>query len=151
MKQTRKNLKNYSVIVLGLAALSLLNTLFELFFGELNSELNNAAIPEGAPENVVMIAKIFIVVVSLLILLPQVYVGIKGLKIAKNPDKSVGHIVWAIIIIVFTAGALISPLLALIQGNGAAFGNASEFLSIAVDVFVLVEYVKYARAVRNEI
>ena len=121
MEQTRKNLKTSSIIVLALAGLSLLNT------------------------------SMFILAVSLLILLPHLYIGIKGLKIAKKPDSSKGHIVWGIILIVFTCIGLISPLLALLQGNGEAFGNASELCSIAVDVYVLIEYVKYAKAVRNGI
>ncbi|MBO5883333.1 MAG: hypothetical protein J6Q78_02880 [Clostridia bacterium] len=151
MEQSRKNLKNSSIIVLALAGLSLLNILFELFFGELSGELNNATVPEGAPGNVVLIAQIFILVVSVLMLLPQAYIGIKGLKIAKKPNSSIGHIVWGIILVVFTAAGLISPLVSFLQGNGEAFGNVSEFLSIAVDVAVLAGYVKFAMNVRKGI
>ena len=149
MEQARKNLKTSSIVVLILTALSLINILFELFFGELNKELNGAAIPEGSPENIVFITQIFILVVSLLVLLPQLYIGVKGLKIAKSPDSSRGHIVWGVILLVFTALGLFSPFVALIEGNGEAFGNASELCSIAVDVVVLFEYVKYARTVRK--
>ena len=151
MEQTRQNLKNASIIVLALAGLSLLNILFELFFGGLNKELNDAVISEGAPENIVFIMQMFVLVISLLLILPQLYIGIKGLKIAKKPNSSRGHIVWGIILIVFTACGLISPFVVLLQGNGDAFGNASELCSIAVDAFVLFEYVKHARAVRNGI
>ena len=151
MEQSRKNLKNSSIIVLALAGLSLLNIIFELFFGQLSGELNNATVPEGAPENVVLIAQIFILVVSVLMLLPQAYIGIKGLKIAKKPNSSKGHIVWGIILVVLTAAGLISPLVSFLQGNGDAFGNVSEFLSIAVDVAVLVGYVKFAMNVRKGI
>ena len=151
MEQSRKNLKNSSIIVLALAALSLLNIIFGLFFGELNGELNNATIPEGAPKNVVLITQIFILVVSALMLLPHAYIGIKGLKIAKKPDASKGHIVWGIILVVVTAFTLISPLVSFFQGNGDAFGNVSEFLSIAVDVAILVGYVKFAMDVRKGI
>lgn len=151
MEQSRKNLKNSSIIVLALAGLSVLNILFELFFGELSGELNNATVPEGASENVVLIAKIFILVVSVLMLLPQAYIGIKGLKIAKKPNSSIGHIVWGIILVVFTAAGLISPLVSFLQGNGEAFANVAEFLSIAVDVAVLAGYVKFAMNVRKGI
>lgn len=151
MEQTRKQLKIYSVIVLALAGLSLLNILFGLFFSEFSEVLKNAAIPEGAPDNIFLITQIFVLVISFLLLLPQAYIGIKGLKMAKTPNSSKGHIVWGIILIAFTAGGLISPFLALIQGNGEAFGNIAELCSIAVDVFILFEYVKYAMAVRNEI
>ena len=147
--QSRKNLRISSIVVLALAGLSLLNIIFELFLGELNGELNNAMIPEGAPENVGLIARVFILVVSFLLLLPHAYIGIKGLKMAKTPDASRGHIIWGIILTVFTAIGLISPIVSLVQGNGSVFENVSELCSIAVDVFVLIEYVKYARAVRN--
>ena len=151
MEQARKNLKTYSIIVLAFAGLSLLNMLFELFFGELNRALHNATIPEGAPENVVLIAQIFLLVVSVLLLIPQAYIGIKGLRIANKPNSTKGHIVWGVILLVFTAMGLLSPALALIQGNGNAFENIAELCSIAVDVLILFEYVKFARAVRNRI
>ena len=149
MEHTRRNLKNYSVIVLGLAALSLINIIFETFFGELNEALSSAVIPEGAPENVVMIAKMVVLVVSVLMLLPHAYIGIKGLKIAKNPNTSKGHIIWGIILIVFTLSSLLTPLVAFLKGDGEAFANVSEFLSIAVDVAVLVAFVKSAMEVRK--
>ena len=145
MEQTKKNLRTYSIIVLAFAGLSLLNLLFEIFFGE----LSNAAIPEGAPDNILLITQIFVLVISFLLLLPQLYIGIKGIKIAKKPNASRGHIVWGIILLVFTATGLFDPFLALVQGNGEAFGNIAELCSIAVDVYILFEYVKYARAVRN--
>ena len=138
-----------SIIVLALAALSLINIIFELFFGELSEALNNTAAPAGSPENIVFISQIFILVVSLLLILPQVYIGVKGLKVAKEPDTSRGHIIWGIILIVFTFASLLTPLLAFIQGDGDAFGNVSELCSLAVDVAVLFEYVRNARAVRN--
>ena len=140
-----------SIVVLILAGLSLINILFALFFGELNEELQNATIPEGAPENVGQIAQIFILVVALLLLLPHLYIGIKGIKIAKKPNSSVGHIVWGVILIAFTALTLVSPILGLVQGNGEVFENVSELCSIFVDVVVLAEYVKYAIAVRKKI
>ena len=149
MQQIQKNLKTSSVIVLALAGLTLLNILFELFFGELSAELSGAATPEGASDNVVLIAKIFILAVSVIMLLPQAYIGFKGIKLSKTPDKSGAHIIWGIILIVFTAAGLISPLVAFFSGDGEAFADASEFLSIAVDAFVLYEYVKHARALRS--
>ncbi len=150
MKETRKKLKNFAVIALALAVLSLINVLFELFFGEFNSALNNAIVPDGAPGNIVLIAKVFVLVVSLFIILPQIYIGVKGIRIAKDPDSSISHIVWGIILVIFTASSLISPFLSIIRGDANVLANASQLLSVGVDVFVLVEYVKYAIAVRSE-
>lgn len=151
MEQAKKHLKTMSIVVLILAGLSLINILFALFFGELNEELQNASIPEGAPENVGQIAQIFILVVALLLLLPHLYIGIKGIKIAKKPNSSVGHIVWGVILIAFTALALVSPILGLVQGSDEVFANISALCSIVVDLMVLFDYVKYAIAVRKKI
>lgn len=145
MEQARKRLKTSSIVVLILGGLTLLNILLEVFFGN----LNDAVSPEGASATILLIVKILVLAVSLVLFLPQLYIGIKGLKMAKAPDSSKGHIVWGIILIVLGFVGLISPLTALIQGNGDALGNTSELLSIVVDITVLIEYVSAARAVRN--
>ena len=138
-----------SVVILILTGLSLINIIFELFFGALNKEFYNVAIPAGSPENIILIAQIVVLVVSVLISLPHIYIGIKGLKMAKNPDASRGHIVWGNILIVVTAIGLIAPIFALVQNTGDMIGNIAQLCSIVADVIILIEYVKCARVVRN--
>ena len=142
MEQTRKHLNFSSLAILALAGLSLINIISELLFGE----LNNAEIPAGSPDQILLITKIILMVVSLVCLLPQVYIGIKGLKIAKNPDSSKGHIVWGIILLTFAIIGMISPLVAVIKQD-EVFENASALLSILIEVAFFCDYVKYARAV----
>ena len=144
MEQARKHLKLTSFVVLALAVLSLLNAAFEVFFGE----LNNVPIPEGAPENILLITKIFVFVIALLLVAPQIYIGAKGLRIAKNPNasKSNAHIVWGIILLVITIMSMISPALAIVNQEDV-FENGSSLLSIAVDAMFLYDYVKYAKMI----
>ena len=144
MEQTRKHLKFASLAILAMAALSLINVVFEIFFGELNS----TEIPAGSPDNVLLIAKIILMVVSVLCLLPQTYIGIKGLKVAKNPDSSKAHIIWGVILLAFAVIGLVSPLVAIIKQD-AIFENASELLSVLIEVAFFYDYVKHARAVAN--
>lgn len=148
MEQNKKNLKAMSIVVLVLAGLSLLSILFELFFGNLNEAFKSASLPEGATDGVILVAKIVIAAISLLLLLPQIYIGIKGIKVAKNPDNSNGHIVWGIILIIVTAIGVISPISGIIQG-GAIFKNIADLCSIIVDIVILYEYVVFAKAVKN--
>ena len=56
MEQSRKQLKLTSIVVLVLAGFSMLQIVGELLFGE----LSNPAIPEGAPDNILLITKIFL-------------------------------------------------------------------------------------------
>ena len=142
MEQTRKNLRNSSLVVLLFAVLSLLQIIGELLWGELNS----AQIPAGAPENTLQITKIFLLVLTVLLLLPKVYVGVKGLRIAKMPKATKGHIIWAVIILVFAVLDLISPIAAAIQ-NGNVREHISAFFSILLEVSIYCEYIKHARDV----
>lgn len=142
MEQTRKNLKTSSWVVLIFAALSLLQIIGELLWGELNS----ARIPAGAPENTLQITKIFILVIAVLLLLPKVYVGVKGLRVAKKPNASKGHIIWAGIILVFAVLDLIDPVAAAIK-SGSVREHISAMLSILLEVAIYGEYIKYARDV----
>ena len=146
MEQTRKYLKLSSIAVLALAFFSLLQIVSELLYGE----LNNAVIPEGAPENILPITKIVLFSVALLLTLPNIYIGIKGLRIAKKPNSSKGHIVWAIILLAFASLSLIEQGVGFIH-NGFNFENISAFCSIVVEVTVFVEYIRLAIAVRKTV
>lgn len=150
MEKARKNLKISSIVILILAGFSLLNIIFGLFFGPINEAIDNVAGSEEIAKNIVDITRIIILVVSVLLLLPHLYIGIKGIKIANKPNDSGAHIVWGIILIVLTAIGFISPIGALIQGNGEILDNVSSLCNVLFDFVVLIEYVKYARDVQKE-
>ena len=142
MEKTKKNLKITSVVLLIMAGFSLLNILAELCFGE----INNAAIPEGAPGNILLITKIILLAISSLLLWPQIYISIKGIKIAKNPNASKRHIFWATVLLVLSVIALISPVVDLLN-QISVYQNIGAILSILIDVVLYFEYVKYAKAI----
>ena len=124
----------------------MLQVVCELFFGE----LSNAIIQEGAPDNILLIRRIILFSFALLLMLPGIYIGIKGLRIAKKPNSSKGHIVWGIILLVLTSLSLISPVVDIIN-NGFKYDYISEFLRIAVEAMAFFEYIKYAIALRKAI
>ena len=132
--------------MLALAVFSLLQIVSKLLYGE----LNNDVIPEGAPENILPITKIVLFSVALLLTLPNIYIGIKGLRIAKKPNSSKGHIVWAIILLVFASLSLIEQGVGFIH-DGFKFENISAFCSSVVEVTVFVEYIRLAIAVRKTV
>ena len=142
MNLNRKYLKNISIIVLILAGIFLINLVRGIFF----DGLNQAAIPEGAPENTLQITQIFMLVMSLLFLLPQIYVGVKGLKIANEPDASKGHIVWASILLATAAWSVASGLFSMI-GDGVTLSSVFDIAVVAVETVVYWVYIKFARAI----
>lgn len=142
VEQARKKLKIWSLVVLLFAALTLLQIVAELMFGELNS----IPIPAGAPENTLLITKVVLLVVSLVLLLPQVYVGLKGLKIAKTPKSSKGHIIWAYIMFALSALWLIDPVVGIVNRREVS-GNISMLFSILLDLVIYYDYIKAAKEV----
>lgn len=142
MKNKKQDLKITSILVLILAAFSIINIVAGLIWGDINT----AAIPEGAPENIITITKVVIAVFSALFLIPQVYVGIKGMKFANKPDSSKAHIVWAMILFVIAILGLISPVTGIIST-----GNVKDYLgtvlSLMLEIVIYLEYIIYAKAV----
>ena len=79
MRQARKHLKITSIIILILAVATLMDIVAEI----LSMNLGDFA-AEGFTEDILRITKIVVLAVSILCLLPQIYIGLKGLKIAKK-------------------------------------------------------------------
>ena len=146
MEQSRKYLKLSSIAALALALFSMLQLVSELLFGD----INQAAIPEGAPDNILLITRIILFAVAFLLMLPNIYIGIKGMRIAKKPNASKAHIVWAIILLVFACLSIIEPVVTCVS-DGMKYENISAVLSIAVEITVFFEYIKYAMAVRKNV
>ena len=142
MQQNLKHLKLASIGVIALAVATMLDLISAIFFGS-GSDM------AGAPENVVLATEIFAIVISGLLLLPQVYVGVKGLLIAKNPNSSKLHIILAAIVFVISALNLLSSVIGLLTKNGEGTG-ISGLLLYVLDVAVYFDYIKYARIVAKE-
>lgn len=143
--EKRKHLKWSSVAILAFAVFALLELVSEILLGE----LNNVEIPEGAPSNVLLITKIILLCISVLFTLPSLYVGFKGLKMAKTPDNSKGHIVWAKILFVLAVLSLAAPVFGFInKADGVeTFGG---LFSILFEIVIYFDYIKHATAVAKE-
>lgn len=142
MTKSRTQLKIASIIVLIFTALSLFNIVAGLVFGE----LPKAEIPDDAPENLLLITQIFVLVITAIMLIPQVYVGVKGIKVANKPTSSKAHIIWAIILLAFAVGALATPISAIVTMEDVV-SNVFSIISIAAEIVVFLIYIKSATAV----
>ena len=143
--EKRKHLKWSSIAILALAVFTLLELATEIFLGE----LNNVEIPEGSPANILLISQILLLALAVVFTLPSLYVGFKGLKMAKAPTASKAHIVWAKILFVIAVLSLVSPILGFINkaDGGETIGG---LLSILFEIVVYFDYIKHAKAVREE-
>lgn len=142
MEQSRKHLKISSIVVL----IFTFSTILGLIAGLI--DLNDATIPDGAPDNILTITKTILMVISGILLLPQIYMGFKGIIVANNPNSSRFHIVLGTIVFIFTLISLVSPAIALIEGSSKE--SIRTLLALAVEASVYFDYIMAARAVANE-
>ena len=144
MNNARKNLKLYSFVVLAVAVFNFIGVLSYVLFGD----LNNAVIPADASENLLLITKIVLLSLVALFMIPDLYVGIKGLRIAKKPDSSASaHIVWAFILMGVVIVSMINTIVSIVT-QGFTKDNVGTVLILLVDAAVYFDYIKYARAVK---
>ena len=145
MDKSRRTLLTYALIIIGLVVINIVEIAADFYLGG----FNDAIIPEGAPENIMELTKGFLIIFSAIILLPQLYVGIKGVRVARNPDSSRGHIFWATIIFIIALLGCISAIIDWVNGVDA-YECFSLLVDSAFDAIVYYEFIVVARKVRNE-
>ena len=132
-----------SIIVILFAILTLVDIAAELFVVD-----GNFAGIDGMMQNVELITGSFVMLLSFIFLLPEFYVGFKGIKVARDPDSSKAHIFFAILIFIIAILNVISAIVAIISqvdiaGNGV-YGIDNVFRAIVYFV-----YIKCAMDVRS--
>ena len=140
MEKNKKNLKILSILILALAVYSFARLVLSVFTIDFNPE--NLA--DGVSSSYLLIGQIFVCVVSVILLIPQIFVGIKGIKVSNNPDSSKAHIVWAVILTVLSVIGILSPASELIKGV-AVLDNLLAVADMALDAIIYIEYINYAK------
>ena len=141
MSISRNHLKEASFLVLLFTAFSFIRMIIQVFVG---FEADPTQV--GVSHEIIVVTMIVMFVVGLVLLLPQLYVGVKGMKIAKNPTSSKGHIVWAVILLVFSAFGIISTVTSITEQINVV-DNVITLVDHALDVIVYCMYIKYANRV----
>ena len=141
MNNSRNHLKEASFLVLLFTAFSFIRMIIQVFVG---FEADPTQV--GVSHEIIVVTMIVMFVVGLILLLPQLYVGVKGMKIAKNPTSSKGHIVWAVILLVFSAFGIISTVTSIAEQINVV-DNVITLVDHALDVIVYCMYIKYANRV----
>lgn len=146
MEKQRKNLKAYSVVILICVALSLIRMIADACingFGDISM------LPEGTSEDVALVAFIIVWVLGIIFLLPQVYLGVRGIKQANKPTKGRAHIVWAFILTVCAIISTVSEIIVLT--NGYSFDKLLALINVLVNVLLFGEYYLAARQISNKL
>ena len=145
MENSKRNLKISAIVVLIFTAFEVIQAILEIIFGEFSF----ADLSAGSYEYTMLIAKIVVFAVTFLSVIPRVYVGVKGLKVAKSPDGSKGHIIWAGILLAITVILLAYPIMGMINKDDES-NNVGSLFALIVDITVYIEFIVYAQTVARE-
>ena len=124
-----------SILVLAYTAITLIRLIVEAAF----TNFNIRNLPDNVAEGFAMVLRVMLCVISFILLLPQIYIGVKGIKIAKKPDSSKGHLVWAIILAAFAVLSISTPVSNIMQGVNVG-ANLVELIGLSVDILLFVTY-----------
>ena len=145
MDKDRKTLKEYSVVLLVLAGLSLIRLVFD--FCTIGFDVLALGV-EGVSESLLKTITIIIFAIAIILLIPEVYVGVKGIKEAKNPTGAKAHITWSLILLILTTIGAISSIIDIF--NGYATNKMLEILDMVVDASLLYTYYQTAKKVAQQ-
>lgn len=127
MGKTKRDLWITSVVILVLTLIVVINAII----GAVSTGFTfNAAPVDGLSKEIVQMISIIVWAISLIILIPQIYVGYTGMKIAKDqadPCKK-GHLIWAIILAIFSLISVITSI-----------SNIANSKNLASDIINLVD------------
>ena len=144
MEKERKLLKEFSIVILIFVGLSLARMIADVIINGFTA----TSVVEGVSPEAMGVIAVVVWVLGIIFLLPEIYIGFKGIKVAKNPDNSKSHILIAKIIFVFLIIALISAIIEVFKTTDIAM-SIITIADLILDVVIYILYIKYAKAVRN--
>ena len=145
MTKDRKTLKEYSIVILILAGLTLVRIIVDACITGFNPANVNI---EGASETLIKVSLIIAFVLALVLLIPDVYVGIKGIKEANNPSGAKAHIIWALIIAIIYALGTVSSIVDICKGF--SWSNLTSLCNTVLDACIFTLYYLTAKKVAEE-
>ena len=145
MEKNRKELKILSIVILALVAFSLVKLIVDVC---VNGIPQITPIPQGLTKEIVDVIVIITLALTCVAFLPEIYIGIKGIRVANNNAKGKAHLVWAIILIVFSAIAVAGAISNLVKNVNTM--NIVNLCDVVIDGLLYVTYFDYARKIAKE-
>ena len=136
----KKDLKVVSIVILALLGLSLIR----MIVGACINGIPQIQATEGLTKEMIQVASIIAFALTFVFLLPQVYIGVKGIKIANGGAFGKAPFVWTIILAILAAVATVSAIADMFK----VFNFDTILLAVdcALDVAL---YVCYYLCIRN--
>lgn len=143
MEKTKRDLWITSVVILVLTLIVVVNAII----GAASTGFTfNAAPVDGLSKEIVQMISIIVWAISLIILIPQIYVGYTGMRISKgqaDPSKK-GHLIWAIILAIFSLISVITSISNIANSKNFA-SDIINLVDAILSVLLFGSYVFFVR------
>ena len=148
----RKKLHDYSIVMICFSVLNVftfLGTVISTFIdGSFDKSLNSV---EADIVGIVKIVLIIFGVLMMILALSDALIGLKGLKVSREPNADKGYIVVAKIFFVLNIFAVISSVTSLINNTTPIIDGILSLANTVLDVIVYALFIKAATAVRRDV
>ena len=145
MEKNRKELKSFSFLILAIVAMELIRAIITLCIAGVP---NASEIPSGVTEDIARVVYIITIALAFIVAIPEIYVGIKGIKIANGAKGGNAHIIWAVILAVFAGLSLISAISDIF--SEFSIDGLFDILGAAINLTLFAFYYVYACRVAKE-
>ena len=101
----------------------------------------------------VAVKAVLIVLCAIMVLIAgaDIFLGVKAIKVSKNPNASKGYIIVAKVFSILTCIAVIVNIISMFTGNAAsAVDGGVNMASYALSLIIYSFFIKSAEAVRND-
>ena len=150
--QNRKNLHDYGLVLVVLGVLNLFMFVSTIVAGLVDGSIANALADVEA--SILVAVKVSLGVIGALmglLVLADVFIGVKALKVSKNPNTDKGYITAAKVFFVMSVIATISHIVTLVGGNAPIVDTILNLVNAALSAVVYAYFIKYAQAVRKDV
>lgn len=145
MEKNRKELRTISLLILVLVGFDMINRIINACTNGLPKPTDIPADMSPATAEVITIVAF---VLSFVLFLPQIYIAVKGLKIANGARSGKAPVIWAFILMVLAIIALISA----ISNATENFNHDTAFslFETALDIMTFAFFIVLARKIAKE-
>ena len=150
--KNRKNLHDYGLVLIVLSVLNLFTFVFTVVTSFVDGTITEALATVDA--EILLPVKVMLGIIGafmLLLVFADAFIGIKGMKVSKNPSADKGYIIAAKVFFVISVIAVVSAIFSLFDGNSPIVDTIINLVNSALDAVVYILFVKAAYAVRSDV
>lgn len=150
--RNRKNLHDYGLVLIILGILNLFTFGSTIVSGLVDGSVKDALATVDA--DILVAVKVVLGVIGGLmglLVFADVLIGVKALKVSKNPVSDKGYITAAKVFFVISVISVISAFLSFFDGNASIVDSIINFANAVLDSVVYFLFIKAAQAVRRDV